>query len=239
MRRDDEIERRGIGRTRMFRKKFSSRSRSKPAAPGPREVPAPEPVPAAPSDPALPSGAPSALKDPGAPSALKDPGAPSALKDPGAPSALKDIVAPRRLGADGLPSSAGHTLVVGRDIVLSGEIETCDKLIVEGQVEGEIIDTRRLEIAETGRFKGRAEVEVCVVSGACEGEITVAGLLTVRPQGRIKGTVRYAEIEMQRGGRLSGEVEILTVRAVPDPAPTESHADAPDAPTAGQKPGPG
>ena len=198
----------------MFRKKFRSGSGSRPAAPGPREVP--EPAQAAPRDPAPPAGA---------------------------PSALKDIVAPRRPSADGLPSAPGHTLVVGRDIVLIGEIEACEKLIVEGRVEGEITDTRHLEITESGRFKGRAEVEECVVAGACEGEITVTGLLTVRPKGRIKGTVRYAEIEMQRGGRLSGEVEILTVRAVPDPAPApapaEARAGAPSVPASGRKSGPG
>ena len=41
---------------------------------------------------------------------------------------------------------------------------------------------------------------------------------------------------MQRGGRLSGEVEILTVRAVPDPAPADPLADVP---ASGPKPGPG
>ncbi len=201
----------------MFRKRFRSGSGSRPAVPGPREVTVAEPAPAAPRDPAPPAGA---------------------------PSALKDIVAPRRPGADGLPSAPGHTLVVGRDIVLTGEIEACEKLIVEGRVEGEITDTRYLEITESGRFKGRAKVEECVVSGACEGEITVAGLLTVRHKGRIKGKVRYAEIEMRRGGRLSGEVEILTVRAVPAsasapaPAPTPAEAQA-DPPASGQEPGPG
>ena len=155
-----------------------------------------------------------------------------------APAALKDIVAPRRPSADGLPSTPGHTLVVGRDIVLTGEIEACETLIVEGRVEGEITDTRHLEITESGRFKGRAEVEECVVAGACEGEITVAGLLSVRSKGRIKGKVRYAEIEMQRGGRLSGEVEVLTVRAVPDPAPDPAGTQA-DAPASGHEPGPG
>ncbi len=193
----------------MFRKKFRSGSGSRLAVPGPREVPVPEPGVAAPCNPA----------------------------PPGAPAALKDIVAPRRPDADGLPSAPGHTLVVGRDIVLIGEIEACEKLIVEGRVEGEITDTRHLEIAESGRFKGRAEVEVCVVAGACEGDITVAGLLTVRPKGRIKGTVRYAEIEMQRGGRLSGEVEILAVRAVP--APAKAQSDVPDALAPGHEPDPG
>ncbi len=196
----------------MFRKKFPSGSGSRQVAPGLREVPVAAPAPAAPSDP-LPPGT--------------------------APSPLKDIVAPRRLGTDGLPSSPGQTLLIGRDIVLTGEIATCEKLIVEGRVEGEITDTRRLEIAESGRFKGRAEVDDCVVAGACEGEITVAGLLTVRPKGRIKGKVRYAEIELQRGGRLSGDVDVLTVRAVPDPAPAQSYADRPAAPAAGPKPGTG
>ncbi len=208
----------GPGGIRMFRKKFLSGAW--PAARGPREAPVPEPAQAAPRDPAPPAGVPT-----------------------GAPAALKDIVAPRRPDADGLPAVPRHTLVVGRDIVLTGEIEACEKLIVEGRVEGEITGTRHLEIAESGRFKGRAEVDECVVAGACEGEITVAGLLIVRPKGRIKGKLRYAEIEMQRGGRLSGEVEILTVRAVPDPAPAPApagaQADAPDAPASGQEPGPG
>lgn len=198
----------------MFRKKnFLSGSGSRVTAPEPRVVPVPMPSLAEPSNP-LPTGI--------------------------APSPLKDIVAPRRPGVDGLPSSPGHTLVIGRDIVLNGEIETCETLIIEGRVEGGIADTRRLEIAESGRFKGRAKVEDCVVAGACEGELTVAGLLTVRSNGRITGKVRYAEIEMQRGGRLSGDVEVLTVRAVPDPAESRVTARAaPAAPAVDKKPGPG
>jgi cytoskeletal protein CcmA (bactofilin family) len=207
----------------MFRKKnFLSGSGSRAAAPEPRVVPVPMPPLTEPSNPLPPAIA---------------------------TSPLKDIVAPRRPSTDGLPSSSGRTLVIGRDIVLNGEIETCETLIIEGRVEGGIADTRRLEISESGRFKGRAKVEDCVVAGACEGEITVAGLLTVRSKGRITGKVRYAEIEMQRGGRLSGEVEILTVRAVPDPAEsraesrTESQAEsrtvARAAPAMDQKPGPG
>jgi cytoskeletal protein CcmA (bactofilin family) len=158
------------------------------------------------------------------------------------PSALKDIVAPRRPKADSLPSSPGHRLVVGRDIVLTGEIEACESLIIEGRVEGEIANTQYLEIAESGRFKGSATVQECVVAGACEGDITVSGLLTVRSNGRIKGKLCYAEIEIQRGGRLSGEVEILTVRAVPDPIPAAAPNSADslaDAPASGHEPGPG
>ncbi len=140
-------------------------------------------------------------------------------------SPLKDIVAPRRPGTSGLARPPGRTLVVGRDIVLTGEIATCETLVIEGRVEGDIAETQHLEIAETGRFKGRAEVQECVVAGACEGELTVAGHLTIRAKGRVKGTVRYVEIEIQRGGRLSGEVDAQAVREVASQPAADPVAD--------------
>lgn len=143
-----------------------------------------------------------------------------------APSPLKDIVAPRRPGESGLARAPGRTLVVGRDIVLTGEIAACETLVIEGRVEGDITETQHLEIAETGRFKGRAEVQVCIVAGACEGELTVAGLLTIRAKGRVKGAVRYVEIEIQRGGRLSGEIDAQAVREVASQPAADPVADS-------------
>ncbi len=134
-----------------------------------------------------------------------------------APVLPKDLVAPSA-------RARGRTLVVGRDIVLSGEIESCEKLIIEGRVEGDITDTKRLEIAETGRFKGKAVVEECLVAGVCEGELSVNGLLTLRAKGRVEGTVRYVEIEVERGGRLSGDVGVQAVREVASQAEAEARA---------------
>jgi hypothetical protein len=54
---------------------------------------------------------------------------------------------------------AGKRLIVGQGIRLSGEISSCDRLVVEGAVEATLNDTRALEIAESGRFTGGCEVE--------------------------------------------------------------------------------
>ena len=180
----------------MFRKRFSRGPRSRPDL---HEFAASVPVPAAPAEPHQPMPA---------------------------PSLLKDIVAPRRPGESGLARTPGRTLVVGRDIVLTGEIATCETLVIEGRVEGDIAETQHLEITETGRFKGRAEVRECVVAGACEGELTVAGLLTIRAKGRVKGAVRYVEIEIKRGGRLSGEVDAQAVREVASQPAADPVAEA-------------
>lgn len=118
--------------------------------------------------------------------------------------------APARRPEGRLPSGVeGRKLVVGREICLAGEIKTCEKLVVEGKVEADLSDSHSLEISEPGLFKGNATVEDCEVSGTFEGELTVTGTLAITPTGRVRGKIRYAELEMARGARLSGDIDSL------------------------------
>lgn len=112
------------------------------------------------------------------------------------------------------PSSAitgeGKRLIVGQGISLSGEITACDRLVVEGSVQVTLNQTRAIEITETGRFtNGKAEVEEAEISGVYEGDLTVRNRLLIRSTGRVTGNVRYGEIEIERGGRISGNVSML------------------------------
>jgi len=116
---------------------------------------------------------------------------------------------PGARGASAMTSGAevqslGRLMLVGPDIRLTGEIKACERLVVEGAVEGEVSETERLEIGRGGRFQGSAEVEHCMVDGLFEGELDVRGVLTLKPNGRVQGTVRYGEIEIERGGRIAG-----------------------------------
>jgi cytoskeletal protein CcmA (bactofilin family) len=142
--------------------------------------------------------------------------APGAIAAKAAPagSAPAPKPAPRR--AEGRPASAieGRKLVVGREICLSGEIKTCEKLVVEGKVEADLRDSHSLEISEPGLFKGNATVEDCEISGTFEGDLTVTGLLMVLPTGRVSGRIRYAEMELSRGATLSGDIDVLDEAAL-------------------------
>jgi cytoskeletal protein CcmA (bactofilin family) len=102
--------------------------------------------------------------------------------------------------------TATRTLVVGREIVLSGEISACDRLVVEGTVKANIKDCRDIAIAEGGLFAGSAVVETAEIRGRFEGELTVKGRLLVCAPGQVSAKVKYAEIEIERGGRLTGTV---------------------------------
>lgn len=99
-------------------------------------------------------------------------------------------------------------LIVGPEINLAGEITACDRLVVEGSVQVTLNRTRAIEITETGRFtNGKAEVDEAEIGGVYEGSLTVRGRLLIRSTGRVAGTVRYGELEIERGGRISGAVE--------------------------------
>ncbi len=150
--------------------------------------------------------------------------APPLSSSAAAPSAASIVDLPRKSGETVTSAAAtqasriaadaalteGKRLIVGEGISLSGEITACDRLVVEGSVKVTLNQTRAIEIAESGRFtEGKAEVEEAEISGVYEGELTVRKRLLIRHTGKVKGTVRFGEIEIEKGGVLSGTVSML------------------------------
>ena len=98
-------------------------------------------------------------------------------------------------------------LIVGREITLSGEINSCDKLFVEGSVEANLTNCRDVDIAESGLFKGSASIEEAEVRGRFEGNLVVRKRLLIKASGRVSGTIRYGQIEIECGGQISGDIQ--------------------------------
>jgi cytoskeletal protein CcmA (bactofilin family) len=134
-----------------------------------------------------------------------------------APRRAADVTAVTGRRAEVQPSSPddpdGKKLVVGRGIALSGEIRACDRLIVEGQVEATLSDSRAIEISASGVFKGKAQIEEAEISGRFDGELVVNHKLIIRATGRVVGNIRYGEIEIARGGIISGKIDVIMAHA--------------------------
>jgi cytoskeletal protein CcmA (bactofilin family) len=108
-------------------------------------------------------------------------------------------------------------LIVGREITLSGEITSCDMLIVEGSVEANLTNCRDVCIAESGLFKGSAAIEEAEIRGRFEGNLVVRKRLLIKASGRVSGTIRYGQIEIECGGQISGDIQ-----AQPSSEPAEA-----------------
>ncbi|MCR9258030.1 MAG: polymer-forming cytoskeletal protein [Alphaproteobacteria bacterium] len=119
-------------------------------------------------------------------------------------------------------------MIIGRDIVLAGDIESCERLIVEGSFNGKLHKCRAIEIAATGVLKGDADVQDAEVSGRFEGDLTVRRSLVIHQTGRIYGKIRYKTLEVSAGGRLGGDIGSLDDEEPPADVP----ADQEDTPAA-------
>ena len=123
-----------------------------------------------------------------------------------ADSLRRPVSAPQGQGGGG----EGRKLIVGRDIALSGEIQSCDKLIVEGKVEAELSDSEALEVTSSGVYKGTAVIDTADIAGRFEGDLTVRERLFLRATGQVHGTIRYKALEIEGGGRIGGTMIELT-----------------------------
>jgi cytoskeletal protein CcmA (bactofilin family) len=100
----------------------------------------------------------------------------------------------------------GSKLTVGPNIKLKGvEITDCDTLVVEGLVEA-TMDSRLMQIAEQGEFKGSAEIDIAEIRGIFDGNLTVREKLVIHSTGKVTGKIRYGKIVIEEGGQLSGEI---------------------------------
>jgi cytoskeletal protein CcmA (bactofilin family) len=107
--------------------------------------------------------------------------------------------------SNGKPSES--KLTVGPNIKLKGvEITDCDTLVVEGAVEA-TMDSRVIQIAESGSFTGSAEIDIAEIRGVFSGTLTVRQKLMIYSTGKVKGKIRYGKVVIEEGGQLSGEIE--------------------------------
>ena len=110
-------------------------------------------------------------------------------------------------------TEGGSKLIVGPNIKLKGvEITDCDTLCVEGRVEA-TIDSRVIQIAERGAFKGSAEIDIAEIHGEFDGELTVRQKLVIYSTGKVSGKVRYGKVVIEEGGQLSGDIQVGTAAA--------------------------
>jgi cytoskeletal protein CcmA (bactofilin family) len=105
-------------------------------------------------------------------------------------------------------NEVGSKLIVGPNIKLKGvEINDCDTLVVEGLVEA-TMDSRVIQIAEKGAFKGSAGIDLAEIRGDFDGELTVRQKLVVYATGRVTGKIRYGKLVIEEGGQISGDVQV-------------------------------
>lgn len=128
--------------------------------------------------------------------------------------------------------SSGSKLTVGPNIKLKGvEITDCDTLVVEGTVEA-TMDSRVIQIAQQGAFRGSADIDIAEIHGEFNGTLNVREKLVIFSTGKVTGKICYGKLVVEEGGQLSGEIEMGVGKNMPRAAQaTPASASASVSPT--------
>jgi len=108
-----------------------------------------------------------------------------------------------------------RTLTVGKGISVQGTVADCERLVVEGTVESEMLQAAELAIGTTGVFRGEVQVEDAEIGGLFDGTLTARGNLVIRATGKVNGVARCKRLTVEDGGQLTGRMEMLTEGSMP------------------------
>jgi len=109
---------------------------------------------------------------------------------------------------------------VGDGVTFKGSISVPQKLVIHGTVEGNV-ESRELFVGPTGVIKGNVRVDEADVQGKIFENIEAKTCLRLGKTGQIEGKAVYGEIEIEKGGVLSGEISSIDRTAKPQIAPVQ------------------
>ena len=136
-------------------------------------------------------------------------------------------------------------LIIGEGVTVTGTFSIPSKAVINGTLNGELT-ADEIMVGKQGKLTGKITARNADVHGETHDTLSIANHLILRSSGKIHGRATYGELEIERGGLVSGTV--LPEDAPSNYSPTSSASRPPmvspqpaaSAPSnAGNEPAPG
>ena len=101
--------------------------------------------------------------------------------------------------------NSNSSLMIGEGVTITGTIKANSKVTIQGTVDGDI-ECNSITISKSGNVKGKIKTDTITVEGKAEGEVNADDVLNIKSTGHVSGKVFYGEIQIEEGGKISGEI---------------------------------
>jgi cytoskeletal protein CcmA (bactofilin family) len=106
-------------------------------------------------------------------------------------------------------SAVGAQSVIGKTILIKGEITGSESVLIEGKVEGSItLPDDRVTVGRDGRVSANIAAQDIVVLGEVVGSCNATDHLDIRSEGSLCGDVVVSRISVEEGAYLTGSIDI-------------------------------
>ena len=105
---------------------------------------------------------------------------------------------------------------IGKSVVIKGELNGSEDLMVEGRLEGTIqLRDHVLTIGPNGNITAKVFAKAVVVLGAVNGDITASDKVEIRDGGSVDGNVVSPRVAISDGALFRGSVDMQKRAAKP------------------------
>ena len=145
--------------------------------------------------------------------------------------------APSELAKEGIPMSTlpgrgsephhdiARTAVIGKSVIVKGQIFSREDLTIDGEVEGTIeLQEHRLTIGPNGKVRAGVKARELVVLGTIHGDVEITDKIDIRKEAKLVGDIKTARIVIEDGAYFKGNIDIVRAEAArpaaaPQPKP--------------------
>jgi cytoskeletal protein CcmA (bactofilin family) len=104
---------------------------------------------------------------------------------------------------------ANPNAIIGKSIVVKGELRGSEDLTIEGQVEGKIaLKQHVLTIGTHGRIRAQVLAKSVVVLGEVIGNIEAAEKVAIRDEGSVEGDIKAPRVAIAEGAKFRGGIDM-------------------------------
>ena len=99
--------------------------------------------------------------------------------------------------------------VLGKNVVIQGQIRSREDLTIEGEVDGTIeMLEHRLTIATDGKVRANVKVREMEVRGSIQGKVEAVDKVFIRKDAQLVGEIHSAGVIIEDGGYIKESIEL-------------------------------
>ncbi len=104
---------------------------------------------------------------------------------------------------------SGEFALIGKSVVIKGELSGSEDLYLDGQVEGSIeLRDHSLTVGPNGVVKANVSAKGVIVQGKLDGSIIASDKVELRQSAVVTGDLATQRISIEEGAFLKGKVDV-------------------------------
>jgi len=98
--------------------------------------------------------------------------------------------------------------IIGKGIVIKGNLTGGGDLVIEGRVEGQISLKNHLTVEQSGRIQADIKADELTINGEASGNIDATTKVSISNAAKVSGDIKAPRVVIEDGAVFNGSIEM-------------------------------